>query len=153
MKYHWAFRPATKAEQKLAYSCELGDKVCKCIGHLRADFGRSGKEFWSSWTDHNPGLKTDAFKEDLDVTINRLRDEHKELSPLRNRSAMSKVCYDYGEAREEGSSLENYIFRVDSFRDGCLDENHSFIMRMNPGVGLYNLYCYCYRTEDLEMGV
>ena len=146
----WFTRPATKAEQKFAYSCTEGDEVCKCIGHLRADFGRDGKGFWSSWFDHNPALKTQEFRDALDDTINRFRDEKKQFSPLRSRSAMSRFCSDYREAREEGSSLENYIFRVDVLER---EEKHSFIMRMNPGVGLYNLYCYCYRTEDLEGGL
>lgn len=145
----YAFRPATKQETKYAYSCEDGDKICKCIGHLRADFGSSGKGFWSSWFDHNAELKTDKFRDALDAVINRMRSETHELSPLKNRVAMSKVCHDYSEAKENDSWLENYIFRVDVLADG----SHSFIMRMNPTPGVYNLYCYCYETKNLEGGL
>ena len=31
-----------------------------CIGHLRGDFGHSGKEFWTGWFDHQPDLKKKA---------------------------------------------------------------------------------------------
>lgn len=146
----WLTRPATKAEQKFAYTCPEGDEIAKCIGHFRADFG-NGNQFYGTWWEHNhPELKTQGFKDALDDTINRFRDEKKQFAPLRNRSAMRKFCADYWEAREAGCSLENYIFRVDVLDR---EEQYSFIMRMNPGVGLYNLYCYCYRTEDLEGGL
>lgn len=149
MSTRWFIRPATKEEQKFAYTCEEGDEVCKCIGHLRADFGRSGKEFWTTWWEHkNPELKTQDFRDALDDTINRLRDEEKDMSPLRNRSAMSKFCFDYREARTEDTVLESYVFRVD-----VQPVRYSFIMRMTPRLGVYNLYCYCYRTKDLETAV
>lgn len=145
----WAFRPATKQEQKLAYSSEENDKTFKCIGHLRADFGRDGDGFWSTWTDHNPELKTQEFKDALDSTINRLRFGGDSLVPLKNRAMMAHTCRGYSEARDDGATIESYTFRVDVLSGG----EHSFIMRMSPVRGVYNLYCYCYRTEDLEGGL
>lgn len=149
MSMKWYCRAATDAERKFAFSCDDGDEVCKCIGHLRADFGNSGREFWTTWWEHkHPELKTQAFRDALDETINRMRREDKEFSPLKSRSAMSKFCYDYPEAREGEVVAANSIFRVD-----VLGGEHSFLMRMNPAPGFYNLYCYCYRTEDLEGGL
>ena len=135
-------RPAHDAEIAYAYTHEDGDKVAKCIGHLRADFGRSGREFWSTWTDHNADLKTQDFKDVFDEVINRFR-ENEVFNPLKSRGRMAKWCCDYPEA-EEGNSLgQNYIFRADT-------ENYSLIMRMNPNPGYYNLYCYCYHKQMLD---
>ena len=135
-------RPALKEEHPYAYSRDEGDI---CIGHLRADFGRSGTEFWSTWTDHDADQKTQEFKDIFDDVINRLR-ENEVISPLKSRTKMSHFCYDYSEAAEDGSCGRSYIFRVDA-------GGYSFIMRMNPNPGFYNLYCYCYDTEKLNGGV
>lgn len=154
---NWYFFPAPEEEHKLAYSCEEGDKIYKCIGHLRADFGRSGDGFWASWTDHNPELKTQEFKDVFDDAINMLRREAGEITPLRNRSEMRRCFRDYPHAREENESYcgENYIFRMDVFPD-TYNKTHSIyslIMRMNATPGIYNLYCYCYNTRELEGGL
>ena len=61
------------------------------IGYLRADFGNSGKEFFSSWNDFRKDLKTDEFKAEFDNVINSLRENDGILS---GRGAMSKCCYD-----------------------------------------------------------
>lgn len=135
-------RPAEKAEQKYAYTLEVDDWGYGCVGHLRADFGSSGREFWSSWADHNPALKTDEFRATLDDVINRLR-ENEVFHPLKSRTKMSRFCADYPEAAEDGGWGGNHIFRADA-------GDYTFIMRMNPNPGFYNLYCYCYVTEKLE---
>ena len=109
------------------------------IGYLRADFGSSGKEFFSSWNDFRKDLKTDEFKTEFDDVINSLRENNGVLS---GRGAMSKYCYD-----TPGSSFENdrneYGVRVDT-------EKYSYLMRLNPNRGEYNLYCYCYEKKWLD---
>lgn len=137
-------RPAKEPERAYAYTHEDGDKVAKCIGHLRADFGRSGTEFWTTWTDHNADLKTDKFMAVFDDAINRLR-TNEVFDPLKKRSRMAKWCYDYPEA-EEANGGGNFIFRMDA-------SVYTFILRMNPNPGFYNLYCYCYLAENLEKGL
>ena len=91
------------------------------IGYLRADFGSSGKEFFSSWNDFRKDLKTDDFKTEFDDVINSLREDNGVLS---GRGVMSKYCYD-----TPGSSFENdrneYGVRVDT-------EKYSYLMRLNP---------------------
>ena len=109
------------------------------IGYLRADFGSSGKEFFSSWNDFRKDLKTDEFKTEFDDVINSLRENNGVLS---GRGAMLKYCYD-----TPGSSFENdrneYGVRVDT-------EKYSYLMRLNPNRGEYNLYCYCYEKKWLD---
>ena len=150
--YSWAFFPAHKEQHKFAYSSEENDKVYKCIGHLRADFGRSGNEFWTSWWEHgNDGLKTQEFKDAFDEAINILRRTDGDIN--HSRSAMDRYCWDFPAARESEDS-NNYIFRMDVFPDSYPKTYnvYTLIMRMNAGHGLYNLYCYCYHNGMLEGG-
>lgn len=109
------------------------------IGYLRADFGSSGKEFYSSWNDFRKDLKTDEFKVEFDDVINSLRENDGILS---GRGAMSKHCYDTPETSFE-NDREEYGVRVDT-------EKYSYLMRLNPRQGEYNLYCYCYEKQWLD---
>lgn len=109
------------------------------IGYLRADFGSSGKEFFSSWYDFRKDLKTDEFKAEFDDVINSLRDGGGVLS---GRGAMSKYCFGTPESSFENDRNE-YGVRVDT-------EKHAYLMRLNPRQGEYNLYCYCYEKQWLD---
>ena len=109
------------------------------IGYLRADFGSSGKEFYSSWNDFRKDLKTDEFKAEFDDVINSLRENNGILS---GRGAMSKHCHDTPESSFENDRNE-YGVRVDTEKD-------AYLMRLNPRQGEYNLYCYCYEKQWLD---
>ena len=110
------------------------------IGYLRADFGSTGKEFYSTWNDFRKDLKTDDFKKEFDLVINSYRfGDGKFLS---GRSAMTKFCYEHPESSYE-DDRNHYGVRVDT-------EQHSYLMRLNPNRGEYNLYCYCYQKEWLN---
>ena len=147
--YSWAFFPAPKDQRKYAYSCDDGDNICKCIGHLRADFGSNGSEFWARWFDHNhTELKTQEFADSFDEAINLLRRKDGEINPLHSRSAMRKYCAEFPDAGEG----DNYFFRMDLFPDEYPETHsvYSLIMRMFPSRGSYDLYCYCYLNKNLE---
>jgi hypothetical protein len=54
---------AEKDELHLCF--RLNDEAaerCGAIGYLRADFGRSGTEFYTTWFDSQPHLKSSVFK-------------------------------------------------------------------------------------------
>ena len=108
------------------------------IGYLRADFG-SGEEFYSTWNDFLFAFKTDEFKAEFDKVINSLREKDGILS---NRSKMSSYCYKSPESSFKDDS-NNYGIRVDT-------DEHSYLMRLNPNRGEYNLYCYCYVKDFLD---
>ena len=57
------FRPATPGERLYTYdqSAQLNSQT-GCIGHLRGDKGKSGKEFHTTWTGHYDDLKTPRFQ-------------------------------------------------------------------------------------------
>lgn len=109
-----------------------------CVGHLRADMGSNGNEFFSTWDDFRKDLKTDEFKAEFDEVINFLREDNGILS---NRKALSNYCYSAPES-SFGNDRE-YGVRVNT-------ENYAYLMRLNPYKGEYNLYCYCYKRDWLD---
>ena len=66
-------RPATKTEQMYCYT--QSDQIMGqtgCIGHLRADMGDSGDQFFHDWTSHCERLLTPEFDDELNQVINHL---------------------------------------------------------------------------------
>ncbi len=98
-------------EAALFYSNAEKDRELGCIGHLRGDFGRSGKEFWTTWWEHQSGLKTQEFKDEFDMLINSLR-EH---GFMKDRGSMADYCYSHAEARIPGAWHHDVFgFRLDT---------------------------------------
>ena len=60
---------------------------------------------------------------------------------LENRDTLHKFCYSTSEA-SFGNGQE-WGLRVNT-------AEHSYLMRLNPNKGNYNLYCYCYRRDWLN---
>ena len=66
IEYPFALRPASIEEAGLFYSQmdEAEDAVLGTVGHIRMDFGASGKEFYHTWWPHNGDqFNTGEFKE------------------------------------------------------------------------------------------
>lgn len=134
------YRPLLENEDMYAYSqCMQLSLQCGLIGHLRADFGSNGNEFYSSWWDFDKSEKTDGFVEELHEVIGTLREEG---DILHNRWAMMKYCYSHPESKIANSDT-SYGVRLDT-------ENYTYILRLDPTKGNYNLYCYCYRQDYLN---
>lgn len=136
------FRPMTLTERMYSYT-QSQQLIMQtgCIGHLRADFGSGNEHFYSSWDDHRTDLKSDDFKQEFDNVINALREDDKYGSVFKNRGALLSLC-----ARTPESSFGNgreYGFRADT-------EHYSYMFRLNPGKGEYNIYCYCYLKQWLD---
>ncbi len=123
-------RPMTEEEDKYTFrqSNQISGQT-GLIGYLRADFGRDGNEFYSSWEDWNNNLKTPDFKQELDEVINCLREEGDILS---GRAAMSRYCNDTPQSK---MTKESYFYgvRVDT-------DKYAYLLRMNLNKGDYNLY-------------
>ena len=109
------------------------------IGYLRADMDTSGNNFFSTWNGWNDRLKTQEFKDEFDAVINSLREEG---DILHNRKALAGYCYSNPQARMK-TDMEYYGVRVDT-------DKHSYLLRLCPDRGEYNLYCYCYVKEWLD---
>jgi len=117
------------------------DAKLGCIGHLRADYGRRGNEFWTTWFDHCGELKTQAFKDELDMVINHLRGDGNILNSL---GTLSEYCHSHPEAKLDVMHRDDiYGFRIDT-------DDHCYYIRGMLTQGDYNLYCYCYQRSRLE---
>ena len=111
------------------------------IGHLRADMDTNGKGFFSNFFDFRESLKSPDFRADLQELIDELRSGKGEYNFLKDRDAMKAYCRKHpesnlGEGREFG-------FRADT-------PHYSYMLRLNPNRGEYNLYCFCYVRQWLE---
>ena len=134
----------TPAERSYCYTgSQQLDKQAGCIGHLRGDMDRSGNGFFTSWEDHCGELKTQAFKDEFDDFINALRFDERYDGIFKNRSSLSRYCYEHKESVFAEDFIPQYGFRVDT-------PEYAYLLRLNPMQGDYNLYIYCYRREMLE---
>lgn len=114
------YRVLTEAERKYTFSqSQQLSMQTGLIGYLRADFGSTGKEFYSTWNDFRKDLKTDDFKKEFDLVINSYRFGDGEF--LSGRSTMSKFCYEHPESSYE-DDRNQYGVRVDT-------ERYSYLMR------------------------
>lgn len=112
-----------------------------CIGHLRVDMGNTGTQFFSSWDNHQPKLKTQAFKDEFDAVINALRSDPEYGGILTSRPTLASYCLRHPEAALENG--REYCFRVDTDR-------YSYMLRLNSNRGDYAAYCYAYEKEALD---
>ena len=130
-------RPFSGEEKSLFYSAptETGDEALATVGHLRADFGRLGKDFQSSWNPHNGDrFNTPEFKSELRELLDGLR----ENGPLKSLSAMRKYCAEHGETAKLEDGAYGFIAETERFR---------YALRFTPSPGQYHLYLYAYDKE------
>ena len=133
-------RPATKTEQMYCYT--QSDQIMGqtgCIGHLRADMGDSGDQFFHDWTSHCERLLTPEFDDEFNQVIRQLREED---GFLKSRAAVSAYCYRQINSAIDLSS-QDFAFRADT-------KDYSYLLRLNPQKGMYTVYCYCYQREFLD---
>ena len=136
-------RPMTATERMYCYSQSQQIMAqTGCIGHLRGDMGSSGEQFFSSWDDHQSQLKTQEFKDEFDAVINALRFDEAHGGVLASRRALANYCWDHPDSRMVPGE-DDFGFRLDT-------ENYSYLLRLNPNRGMYNIYCYCYQREWLD---
>lgn len=128
------------AEEKYSYRQSQQIKMqTGFIGHLRADFGSTGKEFFSSWFEFNKALKTQEFSDELDTIIYSLRSKGK---LLQDRDTLKSFCLSHPEWRLS-DDYGYYGVRINT-------QNYAYILRLIPRKGDYNLYCHCYVRDRLN---
>jgi len=108
------------------------------IGYMRADFGRDGRGFYTTWFDTQKHLKTPAFKTEFDNIINSLRDDG-EKPPFASRKNLEAFC-----AAEPGKDLTT---RGDGYMIRTLD--YSYYIRCHPRNGDYEIYAFAYDNSYL----
>ncbi len=135
-------RPMTEQEQMYCYTQSPQIQAqTGSIGYLRADMDTNGEGFFSTWNGFRDDLKTQFFKEEFDELINSLRFGEKDDAFLKNRSTLTSYCFSHREAQMKDP--HSFGFRVDT-------AVHTYMMRLNPNKGEYNLYCYCYKRKLLD---
>ena len=95
------------------------DAQMGAIGHVRMDFGGSGKEFWHSW--HPRGreeLNSPEFKAELQRVVDTLRE-----TVLKDLSSMQRFCSENGGDISGGWS-QNYGYVVET-------EHYEYSLRCN----------------------
>ena len=124
-----AWKPLNPDKQDWLYSSDQqADLERGCIGHLRGDFGSSGVEFWTSWFDHQPCLKSKAFQNELQDVVNGLR---RGDGLLANFAGMRRQC------RSGLSCGESFGFQAET-------RNYTYCLRCTPRQGDYHFYLYAY---------
>lgn len=77
-----------------------------CIGHLRGDMGREGNSFYTTWFDHQEDLKTQAFKDELDIVVTALRFDAAYAGVIPNMRLVRSIHH------SSGLSLTNSILSI-----------------------------------------
>ncbi|MDD4495550.1 MAG: hypothetical protein PHV32_14635 [Eubacteriales bacterium] len=125
--------PAEKEEIHLCFRLSgEGAERCGAIGYLRADFGRSGKEFYTTWFDNQAHLKSSDFKYKFDALINSLRDDGQK-PPFASRDNHLAFC---------AANPSMTAFKITTL-------DYSFYFRLNPNQGTYDIYCFTYDNRYL----
>ena len=111
---------------------EAEDAVLGTVGHIRMDFGASGKEFYHTWWPHNGDqFNTGEFKDELQKFVDMLRSD----GPLTNLASMRNYCYQHGGKITEDGRCFGYIAETEHYR---------YCLRCNPSPGDYNGYLTAY---------
>lgn len=136
-------RAVTPAERLYCYpqSVQIEEQT-GCVGHLCGGSSIDKTGFDTTWEDHRKYLKTQEFKDEFDKVINTLRFDERFGCVIKNYQTLSHFC----NAHPEGCINPNWRefgFRADTAQ-------YSYLMRLNPTQGLYNLYIYCYLRERLN---
>ena len=134
-------RPASIEEAGLFYSPmdEAEDAVLGTVGHIRMDFGASGKEFYHTWWPHNGDqFNTGEFKDELQKFVDMLRAD----GPLTNLASMRNYCYQHGGKITEDGRCFGYIAETEHYR---------YCLRCTPSPGEYQGYLYSYDLRQQRM--
>ena len=134
-------RPASPEEAGLFYSEleEAADKKLGTVGHVRMDFGSSGKGFHHSWWPHNGDrFNTDEFKGELQKVVDMLRAD----GPLKDLASMRAFCYRNGGGITQDGRCFGYIVETEHYR---------YCLRCTPSPGDYQGYLYCYDLRQQQM--
>lgn len=134
-------RAATPDERGFSYTQPELFEASGCIGHLRADMGSTGTQFFSSWDDHQSKLNTQAFKDEFNQFINELRKNPEYNGMLTSRAALYAYCHAHPEAALDNA--QEFVFRADT-------DKNSYMLRLNPNRGAYNAYIYAFQKEQFD---
>lgn len=111
------------------------------IGHLRGYFDKSGKDFGHIWEPHSTDLITDDFRTEFDQVVNALRSDERYGTLLKSPGSMTRYSFAHPDS----------VFdkRGNTFGVRADTKKYTYLLRLTPDRGEYNVYCYCYRADWL----
>ena len=135
----YTLQPANAEEKDLFFRSE-GEAAERrgAIGYMRADFGRSGKEFYSAWFDGEAHLKSYAFKREFGEIVDSMRDDG-EKPPFASRDNLKAFCRENPGCEVSG--------RGDGYKVATLDFSYCF--RCRAASDDYDIYCFAYDNRYL----
>ena len=136
-------RTATPAER--LYTAEQSMQIAGqtgYVGNLRADMGKKGTSFIKTWKSSREGLDTEEFQGELKKVLRALIHDEQYGGFLKSRDAMGGFCQEHPENSIDGHNRD-FGFRADTGK-------YTYMLRLNPNRGEYNLYIYCYVRELLD---
>jgi len=137
-------RAATPAERKYAYNQSQQIAMqCGCIGYLQGDFGSTGTQLHSKWTDGCRHYRSNAFSAEFDRIVYALQSDGHFGGILKDRASMERYCRRRRKVVFQGNFAKEYAFRLDT-------ENHAYLIRCIPAVGDSNFYVYAYVAKHLD---
>jgi hypothetical protein len=136
----YALLPAEETEKPLFF--RLDGETAEhygAIGYMRADFGRNGKEFWTTWFDCLKHLKSPAFENEFDELVDSLRNDG-ENPPFASRSGLAAFCAANSGAELPAGRGRGFVIRTLGF---------SYYARCNPQYGDYDIGLYSFDNRFL----
>lgn len=138
----YLLRPASESEAGVFYALTPErDEQLAAIGHVRMDFGSSGREFWHTWQPRgDEALNSPDFKSELCQVVDELR-----KTVLKDLRGMKRFCRDHG-GEISGGYRQNYGYVLDT-------AHYRYCLRCNPQPGDYqgNLTCFDLDQQRLNL--
>jgi len=127
-------------DEKLLFFHLEGDDTERygAIGYLRADFGKSGREFWTTWFPSQPKLLTSGFNHEFDYVMNSLREDGLN-PPFASRKNLEEFC-----SSTPGKDLTT---RGTGYMIKTWD--YSYYIRCLSQPGDYDIYVFAYDNHFL----
>ena len=131
-----------KEEHDLFFSSADEVKELGCIGHLRGDFGKAGRDFNTTWHEHKCHEKNDEnFRIIFDAIINKLREKG---NVLFNHGDMYSYC-----RGQDANRINATAYNCLSWGFRILTQDYAIYLRCEPQDYGYHFYAYCYDKNML----
>lgn len=140
-KFNFKHQTITEEEKPLVYSkYYLVDEPSNRIGYLRGYLDNSGC-MPTTWFDDKADMKTPWFHEEFNALVQWVRQ-----CWMKDRKALVRFCYSYtGDSLPLNDDFGSVACKVETDR-------FSYYIRLNPSVGDYNIYIYCYTNTVKSYG-
>jgi hypothetical protein len=133
-------RPGTSADNKMFYRND--EPGSQCIGYLRGDFGKDGRQFFHSWTNGDSKRRTPEFQSEFKTVVDALRE-----NVLKDHKTSADYCRRHSEAVLPSSGDGNHFgFKVET------DSRQYYIRCSTLPHDYFYIFAYDKAVPALERG-